>query len=81
MHDHTYRLGVAWENVAYNQPPHLGYYLPDFIQSFQGEDPTGIKETTLPINEDNKYYNLMGMPVKEPVKGVYIHQGKKILVK
>ena len=81
MHDHTYRLGVAWENVAYNQPPHLGYYLPDFIQSFQGEDPTGIKETTLPINEDNKYYNLMGMPIKEPVKGVYIHQGKKILVK
>lgn len=29
MHDHTYRLGVAWQNVAYNQPPHLGYYLPD----------------------------------------------------
>lgn len=29
MHDHTYRLGIAWQNVAYNQPPHLGYYLPD----------------------------------------------------
>lgn len=29
MHDHVYRLGVAWQNVAYNQPPHLGYYLPD----------------------------------------------------
>ena len=31
MHDHTYRMGVCWENVAYNQPPHLGYYLPDSI--------------------------------------------------
>jgi rhamnogalacturonan endolyase len=29
MHDHTYRMGVAWQNGAYNQPPHLGYYLPD----------------------------------------------------
>ncbi|MBQ8127279.1 MAG: rhamnogalacturonan lyase [Prevotella sp.] len=29
MHDHTYRMGVCWQNVAYNQPPHLGYYLPD----------------------------------------------------
>ncbi|MBQ8158633.1 MAG: rhamnogalacturonan lyase [Prevotella sp.] len=29
MHDHTYRMGVAWQNTAYNQPPHLGYYLPD----------------------------------------------------
>ena len=36
-------MGVAWQNVAYNQPPHLGYYLPDFIDSFQGNDPsTGI---------------------------------------
>ena len=29
MHDHVYRMGVAWQNTAYNQPPHLGYYLPD----------------------------------------------------
>ena len=27
MHDHTYRMGIAWQNTAYNQPPHLGYYL------------------------------------------------------
>ena len=29
MHDHVYRMGIAWQNTAYNQPPHLGYYLPD----------------------------------------------------
>ena len=28
MHDHIYRMCVAWQNVGYNQPPHLGYYLP-----------------------------------------------------
>ena len=29
MHDHVYRMGIAWQNVAYNQPPHLGYYIGD----------------------------------------------------
>ncbi|HYH04539.1 MAG TPA: rhamnogalacturonan lyase, partial [Bacillota bacterium] len=27
MHDSVYRLGIAWQNVAYNQPPHVGFYL------------------------------------------------------
>lgn len=34
MHDHLYRMGVAWQNVGYNQPPHLGYYLPDHADKF-----------------------------------------------
>lgn len=29
MHDPIYRLGIAWQNVAYNQPPHTGFYLGD----------------------------------------------------
>ena len=29
LHDHTYRMGVAWQNVGYNKPPHLGYNLAD----------------------------------------------------
>ena len=29
MHDAVYRLSVAWQNVAYNQPPHVGYYMPE----------------------------------------------------
>jgi rhamnogalacturonan endolyase len=36
MHDTVYRMGIAWQNSAYNQPPHLGFYL--------GED---IRETVL----------------------------------
>ena len=35
MHDHIYRMGVAWQNVGYNQPPHLGYYLPDKAEKIQ----------------------------------------------
>ncbi len=29
MHDPVYRLSIAWQNVAYNQPPHTGFYLGD----------------------------------------------------
>ena len=27
MHDPVYRLGVAWQNTAYNQPPHPSFFL------------------------------------------------------
>ncbi|MNC85035.1 Rhamnogalacturonan endolyase YesW precursor [compost metagenome] len=29
MHDPQYRAAVAWQNVAYNQPPHPGFFLGD----------------------------------------------------
>ena len=31
LYDHVYRMGIAWQNSGYNQPPHLGYYLPDAL--------------------------------------------------
>ncbi len=56
MHDATYRVSIAWQNVAYNQPPHLGYYLPDMVKSLKqpsifvvGEDPTPA-DTTPVVN-------------------------------
>ncbi|SFX50312.1 rhamnogalacturonan lyase family protein [Cytophaga hutchinsonii] len=27
LHDPQYRVAIAWQNAAYNQPPHLSYYL------------------------------------------------------
>jgi rhamnogalacturonan endolyase len=27
MHDPEYRLSMAWQNVGYNQPPHVGFHL------------------------------------------------------
>lgn len=31
MQDHLYRMGVAWQNSSYNQPPHLGYCLDSYL--------------------------------------------------
>ena len=27
MHDPVYRAAIAWQNTAYNQPPHAGFYI------------------------------------------------------
>ena len=27
MHDPQYRLSIAWQNVAYNKPPHPSFFL------------------------------------------------------
>lgn len=32
MHEPVYRLGVAWQNTVYNQPPHLGIYIGDGLK-------------------------------------------------
>ncbi|RLP93759.1 cellulose binding domain-containing protein [Micromonospora sp. CV4] len=29
MHDPQYRVAIAWQNTAYNQPPHPGFFLGD----------------------------------------------------
>lgn len=29
MHDPQYRLSIAWQNVAYNQPPHTSFFMGD----------------------------------------------------
>ena len=56
MHDATYRVAIAWQNTAYNQPPHLGYYLPDMVKSLKqpnvfmaGEEPAPA-DTTPVVN-------------------------------
>ena len=38
MHDHNYRVSIAWQNVSYNQPPHLGYYLAGTNFNIEGEE-------------------------------------------
>lgn len=81
MHDHTYRMGVAWQNTAYNQPPHLGYYLPDYINGKL----TGIydiKKEMDTMSQDDGWYTfggqrLSGAPAHN---GVYIHQGQKVVI-
>ena len=82
MHDHTYRMGICWQNTAYNQPPHLGYYLPDYINGKL----TGIESIkTNMLVEATVIYDLSGrcLPttdINDLPKGIYlIKQGTKVI--
>ena len=44
MHDRIYRVAIAWQNVAYNQPPHPSFYLGDGMQA-----PPKPKACTVPV--------------------------------
>jgi len=33
MHDPQYRVSIAWQNTAYNQPPHTSFYLGEGMKS------------------------------------------------
>lgn len=82
MHDHTYRMGICWQNTAYNQPPHLGYYLPDYIN---GKIDTGIKDIKAKMEDgrDDNWYTINGQKlIGKPCKpGLYINNNKKVIIR
>ena len=82
MHDHTYRMGICWQNTAYNQPPHLGYYLPDYIN---GKIDTGIKvvKGKMVDERDDNWYTINGQKlIGKPSKpGLYINNNKKVIIR
>ena len=50
-------------------------------EEYPGSDPSGIEKFRNSKVEELKYYDLNGRQVKTPRKGVYIINGKKVLVK
>lgn len=49
MHDPVYRLGVAWQNAAYNQPPHLGFYIGGGLANVVQPDISTVKYASVPV--------------------------------
>ena len=43
MHDPVYRAGVAWQNTAYNQPPHTSFYLGHGMKNPQRPNVVAVK--------------------------------------
>lgn len=59
MHDPQYRLSIAWQNVAYNQPAHTGFFLGHDMETppvpnayyINADTPTSINTETLVLAE------------------------------
>lgn len=86
MHDHVYRMGIVWQNSSYNQPPHLGFYLPDMFDANYGiysEAFTGVSNipAASTSSNDDAYYDLSGRRVNPQGKhGIFIKNGKKVVL-
>lgn len=66
MTDHVYEMAIVWQNVGYNMPAHLSYYLPDWVAQHQPQDNTVLST-----------YNFVGIA---PNKIVPTTWGKEINV-
>lgn len=78
--DHVYDMSIVWQNIGYNQPPHLGYN-PVTVYG-KKEDTTSVRNIDVSSQTDTQYYTLQGLRVSTPVsRGLYIMNNKKIIVK
>ncbi|MCM1532856.1 MAG: hypothetical protein NC114_11405, partial [Ruminococcus flavefaciens] len=64
MQDRMYRMAICWQNGAYNQPPHISYYLPDYKNQY-----TVSAGIDVPVVDDTdgvlKVYNVAGVLLAE----------------
>ncbi len=96
MTDHTYYMQAMHENVGYNQPTNVGYYMGSdqteaeiwaAAEKAEAERQKALTAIGLPsvvnrVKADDAWYNMMGQKVESPIRGgLYLHQGKKIMVK
>ncbi|MBQ3630180.1 MAG: chitobiase/beta-hexosaminidase C-terminal domain-containing protein [Prevotella sp.] len=77
--DHVYDMSIAWQNIGYNQPPHLGYSPLEVYG--KGGSTVGMVRTVAVQEPDAVCYSLQGIRVDKPRKGIYIINNKKIVVK
>lgn len=71
------------KNSAYLPVDKSANAKPCLLMTFDDSEVTGIKEvnTTETETGDGYYYNLNGTRTENPSKGIFIHNGKKIVIK
>lgn len=74
MHDHTYRLAVSWQNSAYNQPPHIGVYLPDV---FKPSIVNPVRRLSVELGDSVKYTSKVRYAKNVIIRESYAPDGTK----
>ena len=65
---------------SYTFSAFTGYSMTRFVLSLSGVSITNI-ETLQNVNADHRYYNLNGQRVRIPSRGLFVKDGKKVIVK
>lgn len=73
--------GQILDDQPDNQVESLSKTFITFDDELTNEETTTISSVAGQKTSDNSYYTLMGTRVEHPVKGIYVHNGKKIVVK
>lgn len=89
--DHVYDMAIAWQNVAYNQPPHLSYSPMDYFSmqpAYKADKTTAIEQVSASDNRNpaaldtEVIYNIYGQRVTTTIPGcLYITNGRKFIAK
>jgi rhamnogalacturonan endolyase len=97
MTDHTYKMQTIHQQVGYNQPNNLGYYLGADVKKDEDawaaaqqveSNRVAARAATLSVTSPVEIspapaaiYNLMGQKVQKPSRGLYIEGGRKVFYK
>ena len=89
LQDYSYKVNVSEptsiyivaENAKSNAKPAKGQGLFVYKLSWTPGSTTGITQIENKTENDDAYYNLQGMRVAVPKKGIYIRNGKKVIFK
>lgn len=89
LQDYSYSVDVAEatsiyivaENAKSNANPAKGQGLYVYKLTWTPGDATGITQVEDDAKEDDAYYNLQGMRVVAPKNGIFIRNGRKVVLK
>ena len=94
MTDHVYEMSALNQNIGYNQPTQLGYYLGSDLESDEEawkaggymDDSSAVDSVISESGQetapsDGILYNLSGQRVSNPVPGIYILNGRKVIIR
>ena len=74
MHDHQYRMATVWQTAAYNQPPHLSYFLPDYVDYLKEVAASVDNVESAKAVKAIRYYDLYGRQCPKPEGVIYIQE-------
>lgn len=76
-----YRAFLLYSDIGAISSPSRDFIPLDFSTPTSIERLLSFSDMESSKSSDNTYYTLQGIPVAHPIRGIYIHRGKKVVMK